>query len=145
MLSIAVIGSVLVSESLAVARKNPVHPSIRNSVSEAASTTDGVDKSLAGVLAQAAPGSKPLRVSKIDDHLYVVFGSANDTKRDEQTGSNRGYLDVFDSHGNLVRRLSAIEHSDSGWELNEYVPVPADTVAHIRSEITSSPKPPASD
>ena len=130
-LSIALLASVFSPCSLVAARKDFARVSVRNSDRKLAPTVGSVDKSLANVLANGAPGYRPSRVSLVDGHLYVVFASANDGGNDTTAGSSRGFLDVFDSHGNRVRRYAAIEHTDASWELNEYVPVPTETLSRI--------------
>ena len=118
----------------------------------AAPTGDHRDNPMASTLAQAGPGYRPLRVFEIDGRLYVVFTDENgndgterekdrterENDRAAERGESRGYLDVFDAQGNRVRRYSAIEHPNSEWELNEYVPVSPEALALSSRVIGSS-------
>ena len=137
-ISIVVLSALLISHSVVVARKTAARASATRPTVGVASSTDHRDNPLLGTLAQAGPGYRPLRISEIDGHLYVIFTSENENDDATQKGESRGYLDVFDAQGNRVRRYSAIEHSDSWWELNEYVPVPPDAFALASRKIGSS-------
>jgi len=83
-------------------------------------------------VAAAAPanGYKPIGTATINGKRFVVFASQDAAAHNYDPGDGHGFVDVFDKDGKLIRRLAALEHSDSNWETFEYVPVPADFKSH---------------
>jgi hypothetical protein len=84
-------------------------------------------------VAAAAPtnGYKPIGTATINGRRFVVFASQDAAQHNYDPGDGHGFVDVFDKDGKLIRRLAALEHSDSNWETFEYVPVPtAESKSH---------------
>jgi uncharacterized protein (TIGR03118 family) len=54
-------------------------------------------------------GYAPFNVQNVGGNLYVTFARQGDGKSDELAGPGFGFVDVFNSHGQLLQRL---EHGD---------------------------------
>lgn len=52
-------------------------------------------------------GYAPLGIQSINGQLYVTFALQDSTHQNPVTGANAGFVDVFDTSGNFVRRLNA--------------------------------------
>jgi uncharacterized protein (TIGR03118 family) len=50
-------------------------------------------------------GYSPFGIQAVGDRIYVAYAMRQATGDDEQAGSGLGLLDVFDTAGNLIRRL----------------------------------------
>lgn len=85
------------------------------------STTASVAKNAA-----PAPGYTAIGTAIINGHPFKVFSSRSAASANQQAGNGHGFVDVFDGHGRLIRRIATLEHSDSNWEMFEYIPVTAD-------------------
>ena len=63
------------------------------------------------------PGFAPFGIQNINNQLYVAFALQDDEKHDDVAGLGNGYVDVFDTSGNLVRRLISQSVLNSPWGL----------------------------
>ena len=59
----------------------------------------------------------PFGIQNIGGNLYVTFALQKPDKHDDLSGPGRGFVDVFDTHGNLLRRLIAHGELNSPWGL----------------------------
>ena len=59
----------------------------------------------------------PFGIQNIGGNLYVTFALQKPDKHDDLSGPGRGFVDVFDNHGNLLRRLIAHGVLNSPWGL----------------------------
>jgi len=62
-------------------------------------------------------GFAPFNVQNIDGQLYVTFAKQNAEQHDDVAGPGNGFVDVFDSNGNLIRRLVSNGPLNSPWGL----------------------------
>ena len=65
----------------------------------------------------------PFGIQNIGGNLYVTFAKQDSAKHDDVAGAGHGFVDVFDTNGNLIRRLIARGSLNSPWGL---APAPAD-------------------
>jgi uncharacterized protein (TIGR03118 family) len=49
--------------------------------------------------------------------LWVTFAKQNEAKHDDVAGPGNGFVDLFDTSGNLLRRFAAHGHLNSPWGL----------------------------
>jgi uncharacterized protein (TIGR03118 family) len=89
-----------------------------------AGTIDVFDKNfhkvtLAGTFtdAQIPAGFAPFDVQNIGGKLYVTYAMQNASKHDDVGGAGNGFVDVFDTNGNLLQRLVAHGPLNSPWGL----------------------------
>jgi len=73
----------------------------------------------------APEGYSPLGIAKINGSRVAVYAFENGAKPDDVAGTGRGFADVFDSAGHLIRRFAFRENLNSPPQIIEYVPVPA--------------------
>jgi len=59
----------------------------------------------------------PFGIQSINDQLYVTFALQNAAHHDDVAGSGNGFVDVFDTDGNLIRRFASQGTLDSPWGL----------------------------
>jgi uncharacterized protein (TIGR03118 family) len=59
----------------------------------------------------------PFGIQNIGGNLYVTFAKQNAAKHDDVAGPGHGFVDVFDTNGNLIRRLIARGSLNSPWGL----------------------------
>ncbi len=59
----------------------------------------------------------PFGIQNIGGDLYVTFAKQNAKKHDDVAGPGHGFVDVFDTNGNLIRRLIARGTLNSPWGL----------------------------
>src|SRR2546430_6303716 len=59
----------------------------------------------------------PFGIQNIKGKLYVTFAFQLPGKRDDQAGPGKGFVDVFDTNGNLLQRLIAHGVLNSPWGL----------------------------
>ena len=59
----------------------------------------------------------PFGIQNIGGNLYVTFAKRNGAKHDDVAGPGNGFVDVFDTSGNLIRRLIARGSLNSPWGL----------------------------
>lgn len=63
------------------------------------------------------PGFAPFDIKTIDGQLYVTYAMQDAAKHDDVAGPGNGFVDVFDTNGNLVRRLATGGALNSPWGL----------------------------
>ena len=73
----------------------------------------------------APEGYSPLGVARINGSRVAVYAFENGAKPDDVAGPGRGFADVFDSAGHLIRRFSFRENLNSPPQITEYVSIPA--------------------
>lgn len=62
-------------------------------------------------------GYAPFNIQNIGGYLYITYALQDGTKSDDVPGAGNGYVDVFDTDGNLVRRLISAGSLNSPWGL----------------------------
>ena len=73
-----------------------------------------------------APGGySTLGIAKINGSRVAVYSFENGAKPDDVAGPGRGFADVFDSAGHLIRRFAFRENLNSPPQITEYVPLSA--------------------
>jgi len=60
-------------------------------------------------------GYAPFGIAAIGSSLYVTFAKQDADKEDDVPGAGNGYVDIFDTRGNLLRRLVSRGHLNSPW------------------------------
>jgi uncharacterized protein (TIGR03118 family) len=60
-------------------------------------------------------GYAPFGIRNIDGDLFVTYAKQDSAKHDDVAGPGRGYVDVFDTDGRLVRRFAAGGLLNSPW------------------------------
>jgi uncharacterized protein (TIGR03118 family) len=75
-----------------------------------AATTDG------GFVDPKIPaGYAPFGIQNIDGDLFVTYAKQNAQKHDDSAGPGRGFVDVFDTDGHLLRRFASRGPLNSPW------------------------------
>jgi uncharacterized protein (TIGR03118 family) len=64
-----------------------------------------------------AVGWAPFGITTIDNLLYITFAAQNSAKHDDVGGAGNGFVDVFDTDGNLQMRLITKGQLNSPWGL----------------------------
>src|SRR6266487_5071716 len=59
----------------------------------------------------------PFGIQNIGGNLYVTFAKQDAAKHDDVAGSGHGFVDVFDTNGNLISRLISRGSLNSPWGL----------------------------
>jgi uncharacterized protein (TIGR03118 family) len=59
----------------------------------------------------------PFGIQNIGGNLYVTFAKQDAAKHDDVAGAGHGFVDVFDTNGNLISRLIARGSLNSPWGL----------------------------
>jgi len=59
----------------------------------------------------------PFGIQNINGDLYVTFALQKPDKHDDLSGPGRGFVDVFDTNGNLIQRLASGGTLNSPWGL----------------------------
>src|SRR5262249_44369889 len=62
-------------------------------------------------------GFAPFGIRNIGGNLYVTYAKQDTDKHDDVAGPGNGFIDVFDTNGNLVRRLVSGGVLNSPWGL----------------------------
>ncbi len=75
-----------------------------------AATTDGGFKD-----PKIPMGYAPFGIQNIDGNLFVTYAKQNAQKHDDVAGPGNGFVDVFDTDGNLLRRLASRGLLNSPW------------------------------
>jgi uncharacterized protein (TIGR03118 family) len=57
----------------------------------------------------------PFNIALLDGQLYVAYARQDADAEDEVAGPGRGFVDVFDTSGHLLRRLIARGHLNAPW------------------------------
>jgi uncharacterized protein (TIGR03118 family) len=60
-------------------------------------------------------GFAPFGIANILGNLVVTYAEQNATKHDDVAGPGNGFVDVFDTNGNLIERLVKHGHLNSPW------------------------------
>jgi uncharacterized protein (TIGR03118 family) len=68
-------------------------------------------------------GFAPFNIQAINNLLFVTYAQQDAARRDDIAGEGHGFIDVYDTGGNLVRRFASQGALDSPWGL---VRAPAD-------------------
>ena len=63
------------------------------------------------------PGYAPFNIRNINGKLYVTFALQKENKKDDLAGPHHGFVDVFDTSGNKLRRLISGGVLNSPWGL----------------------------
>jgi len=62
-------------------------------------------------------GYAPFGIQNIGGKLYVSYALQNAAKHDDVAGPGHGFIDVFDTNGNLLERLASMGSLNSPWGL----------------------------
>jgi uncharacterized protein (TIGR03118 family) len=62
-------------------------------------------------------GYVPFNIQAVNHLLFVTFAQQDGTRRDDVPGAGHGFIDVFDTAGELVRRFASRGALDSPWGL----------------------------
>ncbi len=62
-------------------------------------------------------GFAPFNIQPVGSDLIVTYAKQDAAKHDDVAGPGNGYVDVFDTEGNLIRRLPHIIQMDSPWAI----------------------------
>jgi uncharacterized protein (TIGR03118 family) len=75
--------------------------------------------SLAGSFADPGipAGFAPFGIANLGGQLYVTYAKQNAEKHDDVAGPANGFVDIFDTNGNLIRRLVTRGRLNSPWGL----------------------------
>jgi len=60
-------------------------------------------------------GYAPFGIASIDGNLYVSYALQDAAKHDDVAGPGHGFIDVFDTNGNLIRRFASRGALNSPW------------------------------
>ena len=70
-------------------------------------------------LPAGAVGWAPFGIANIDGLLFVTFAAQNSVKHDDVAAPGAGFVDIFDTEGNLIQRLATGGALNSPWGLAE--------------------------
>jgi uncharacterized protein (TIGR03118 family) len=76
---------------------------------------------------QLPAGYAPFNVQNIGNNIYVAFALQDSNKQDEVAGRGLGYVDVFSTRGQLLRRLEHGQWFNAPWGLAQ---APGDFGSH---------------
>jgi len=62
-------------------------------------------------------GYAPFGIHNLDGQIFVTFAKQDQKKEDEVAGPGKGFVDVFDTSGNLVRRVVSMGNLNAPWGL----------------------------
>lgn len=62
-------------------------------------------------------GYAPFNIQNINGELYVAYAKQDANAEDEVAGPGLGYVDVYDLHGNFLRRFASQGNLDAPWGL----------------------------
>ena len=62
-------------------------------------------------------GFAPFGIQNLSGHIYVTYALQNKERHDDVAGPGNGFVDVFDTSGNLIRRLISHGKLNSPWGL----------------------------
>jgi uncharacterized protein (TIGR03118 family) len=63
------------------------------------------------------PGFAPFGIQNIGSTLYVTYALQDEDQEDDVTGPGNGFVDAFDTSGNLIRRVASMGELNSPWGL----------------------------
>ncbi len=61
------------------------------------------------------PGYAPFGIALLDGNLFVTYALQDSAKHDDQKGPGHGFVDVFDTDGNLITRFASRGPLNSPW------------------------------
>jgi hypothetical protein len=73
---------------------------------------------------EASAGYATLGIAKINGRKFAVNSFQNGARIDDVAGPGRGFADIYDSAGVLVRRFAFRENLNSPPQITEYVSIP---------------------
>jgi uncharacterized protein (TIGR03118 family) len=62
-------------------------------------------------------GFAPFGIQNIDGTLYVTYALQDQDQEDDVAGPGNGFVDAFDTSGNLIRRVASMGELNSPWGL----------------------------
>ena len=62
-------------------------------------------------------GFAPFNIQNLGGNLYVTYAKQDDDKEDDERGEGNGFVDIYDTSGNLVTRLISNGPLNSPWGL----------------------------
>ena len=62
-------------------------------------------------------GFAPFGIQNIDGTIYVTYALQDEDKEDDVAGPGNGYVDAYDTSGNLIRRVASAGELNSPWGL----------------------------
>src|SRR5439155_4970980 len=60
-------------------------------------------------------GYAPFGISAINSHLYVTYAQQDAEKKDDVAGPGHGFIDIFDTDGQLLTRFTSQGELNSPW------------------------------
>jgi uncharacterized protein (TIGR03118 family) len=60
-------------------------------------------------------GYAPFGIHNLNGQVFVTFAQQDHKKHDEVPGPGKGFVDVFDTSGNLIRRVVSMGHLNAPW------------------------------
>src|SRR5262249_27257934 len=60
-------------------------------------------------------GYAPFGIAAINSHLYVTYALQDKDKEDDVAGAGHGFVDIFDTHGKLLKRFISRGQLNSPW------------------------------
>jgi uncharacterized protein (TIGR03118 family) len=60
-------------------------------------------------------GYAPFGIAAINAQIYVTYALQDDKKKDDVGGAGHGFINIFDTEGNLVKRFTSQGHLNSPW------------------------------
>jgi aldose sugar dehydrogenase len=64
---------------------------------------------------QIPAGYAPFGISSINGEVYVTYAMQNADKKDDVRGAGHGFINIFDTKGNLVKRFTSQGQLNSPW------------------------------
>jgi uncharacterized protein (TIGR03118 family) len=61
------------------------------------------------------PGFAPFGIQNINGNLFVTYALQNQQKHDDVAGPGNGFVDIYDTDGNLLRRFASRRPLNSPW------------------------------
>jgi uncharacterized protein (TIGR03118 family) len=62
-------------------------------------------------------GFAPFGIQNIDGTIYVTYALQDEAKEDDVAGPGNGFVDAYDTSGNLIRRVASAGELNSPWGL----------------------------
>src|SRR5438132_2212593 len=62
-------------------------------------------------------GFAPFNIQNINDRLFVTYAQQNEARHDDVAGGGQGFIDVYDTGGNLLRRFASQGALNAPWGL----------------------------
>jgi uncharacterized protein (TIGR03118 family) len=62
-------------------------------------------------------GFAPLGIANIRGNLFVTYALQNSATHDDIAGPGAGFVDVFDTNGNMIERFATREHLNAPWAI----------------------------